>query len=479
MLTRDTAATREESARRERERQEREDAAVEAATTASVPATPAQVPAATAHLVRPTTDGGTSGANGSARHASNGARPTAAVATPRPATQNADPTAQDATARPHQLPRPTADATKHPARPPALLSALVALGLLVVLNAVLAIPAIRRPLDVASDGFSAYARLQRCESLGHAPDVLWLGSSRTLYSADAHQVDATMRTLGHPTLSCNLGRMGANFQNDYYIFKRMIEDGVVPKLLVENLWENNLNINARPQEDGQGTNLLQIQRLADLSDMGDFQQYLGTKGLPATPDWVAGKLLPLYGERVGLLRTFCGGLTLGPCGVNTDQWDPNTTQVYARSDDRGWTPMYGSLAHVPPAKLATQARTLYSSILPGTEHFVIGGQQPEYLARMVALAKAHAVKVALVVTPVSPVYFQFFDHGLADWHMIAAYWRSFAAQHGVPLYDESQAPGYTTADFQDPHHLTASGAVKFSTWAAGAIVEPALFGKAG
>lgn len=364
---------------------------------------------------------------------------------------------------------------KRPARPPALLSALVALALLVVLNAVLAIPAIRRPLDVASDGLSAYARLQRCESLGRTPDVLWLGSSRTLYSADAHQVDATMSALGHPTLSCNLGRMGANFQNDYYIFKRMIEDGVTPKLLVENLWENNLNVNAHPPPDGQGTNLLQVERLADLSDLSDFQQYLGTRGLPAAPDYATDKLLPLYGERVGLLRTICGRVTLGPCGVNTDEWDPNTTQVYARSDDRGWTPMYGSLASVPPEKLATQARTLFSSILPGTEHFVIGGHQPDYLAKMVALAKAHGVKVALVVTPVDPVYFQFFDRGVADWHMIIGYWQSFAAAHGVPFYDASQAPGYVPADFQDPHHVTASGAIKFSTWAARAIVAPALF----
>ena len=371
--------------------------------------------------------------------------------------------------------RAEATKAKRPTHPPALMSALVALGLLVVLNAVLAIPAIRRPLDVASDGFSAYGRLQRCESLGRAPDVLWLGSSRTLYSADAHQVDATMRTLGHPTLSCNLGRMGANFQNDYYAFKRMIEDGVTPKLLVENLWENNLNVNAHPPEDGQGTNLLQAERLADLSDLSDFQPYLGTRGLPPAPDYAVGKLLPLYGERVGLLRAICGRVTLGPCGVNTDEWDQNTTQVYARSDDRGWTPMYGSLASVPPEKLATQARALFSSILPGTEHFVIGGHQPEYLAKMVALAQAHGVKVALVVTPVNPVYFQFFDHGAADWQTIIAYWQSFAAAHGVPFYDESQAPAYVSADFQDPHHLTASGAVKFSAWAARAIVAPALF----
>ncbi|MFI5273736.1 MAG: hypothetical protein ACHQ4H_11950 [Ktedonobacterales bacterium] len=381
--------------------------------------------------------------------------------------------------RPSGAPRAAvrAKVTRSARRHPLLASALVALALLALVNVLLAIPALRRPLDVRSDGLSDYARLQRCESLGHAPDVLFLGSSRALYSADAHQVDATLAAQGHATLSCNLGRMGANFQNDYYTFKRMVEDGVVPKLLVENLWENNLNVNAPSPMDGQGTNLLQVARMADLGDLSDFSRYLGTRGLPPAPAYVAAKLLPLYGDRIGVLHTLCGTLTAGPCAADTNEWDPGTTAVYATSDDRGWTPMSAySLANVPPATLESQYATLYSSIFPGTQHFAIGGQQPDYLAAMIALAKAHGVRVALVVTPVAPVYFKFFDRGLTDWNMIMAYWTQFARGHGVAFYDESRAPGYAPADFQDPHHLTTAGALKFSTWAAREIVTPALFG---
>lgn len=357
---------------------------------------------------------------------------------------------------------------------PLLASAAVTLALLVALNLLLALPALRRPLDVRSDGLWGYQRLQTCESLGRAPDVLFLGSSRTLYSADAHQVDDAMRALGHPTLSCNLGRMGASFANDYYTFKRLVEDGYTPKLLVENLWENNLNINAHPPEDVQGTNLAQEMRLADVSDLPDLRAHFGTEGLPSLPDFVADKALPLYGERIGLLRTLCGSQTTGPCAANTNQWDPQTLAVYRRADDRGWTAMAGySLANVPAQQLATQYRTLYASILPGTKGFRIGGQQPDYLARMIALARAHGVRVALVVSPVTPIYLKFFDHP-SDWQTIIAYWRTFAKAHGVPFFDQSLAPGYSLADFQDPHHLTASGAVKFSTWMARAIVAPAL-----
>lgn len=365
-------------------------------------------------------------------------------------------------------------AGRHRGGAPLLPSAAITAAVLLALNLLLALPALRRPLDVRSDGLWGYQRLQTCESLGRAPDALFLGSSRALYSADAHQVDDTMRALGHPTLSCNLGRMGASFANDYYTFKRFIEDGNTPKLLVENLWENNLNINAHPPEDVQGTNLAQEMRLADLSDLPDLRAHFGTEGLPALPDFVADKAIPLYGERIGLLRTLCGSHTTGPCVANTDEWDPQTLNVYRRADDRGWTAMAGySLANVPAQQLATQYRTLYASILPGTHGFRIGGQQPDYLARMIELARAHGVRVALVVSPVAPIYLKFFDHP-SDWQTIIAYWRSFSKAHDVPFFDQSLAPGYTLADFQDPHHLTASGAVKFSTWMARAIVAPAL-----
>ena len=391
--------------------------------------------------------------------------------------QQAPPRRDGAAARDERRPvasRASSERVASAAAHPLLASAAVTLALLVALNLLLALPALRRPLDVRGDGLLAYGRLQTCESLGRAPDVLFLGSSRALYAADAHQVDNTMRSLGRPTLSCNLGRMGASFANDYYTFKRLVEDGYTPQLLVENLWENNLNVNMRTTADNQGTNLAQEVRLADLGDLPDLRAHLGMEGLPALPEFIADKTLPLYGERIGLLRTLCGASTFGPCGVNTVEWDRNTQQVYRRADDRGWTAMSGySLANIPTQALATQYRTLYANILPGTRHFQIGGQQPDYLARLVALARAHGVRVALVVSPVAPLYLKFFDHA-SDWSRIMAYWRAFATAHGVPFFDDSLAHGYVLADFQDPHHLTASGAIKFSAWMARAIVAPAL-----
>jgi hypothetical protein len=359
--------------------------------------------------------------------------------------------------------------------PVRVMSALVALAALLLVNVGLQLN--RRPLDVLSDGFWAYRRVQTCESLGRAPDVLFLGSSRALYSADAHQVDATMAAeFGQRTLSCNLGRMGANFENDYYAFKRVVEDGYAPKMLVENLWENNINANMQAPLDRQDTNVMQVERLADAGDVATVSQHFGQRpgGMLQAVSFLAGKVLPLYGDRVGVYKLACGQAHVGPCGLDTNEWDPNTVAIYKAADDRGWTGMWSySLANVPPDELATNYLQLYSTIYPGTRNLRIGGQQPEYLAKLIALARAHHVKVALVVSPVHPIYFKFFDRP-TDWPAITAYWQSFAATHGVPLYDESQAPGYTLGDFQDPHHLTAAGAIKFSTWMAEHIVAPTL-----
>ena len=356
---------------------------------------------------------------------------------------------------------------------PLMRASLIVLALLVLINVALQIN--RRPFDIQSDGFWAYKRLATCESLGRAPDVLFLGSSRTLYSADAHQADDVMaQQFDHPTLSCNLGRMGASIENDYYIFKRMVEDGYAPKLLIENLWENNLNVNADIPMDIQGTNISQIVRLADISDAPALNAHLGHYSAPSMADFLAQKAIPLYGDRVGIYHVICGSSHLGPCGVNTDEWDPETIKMYNQSDDRGWTAVSGySLANVPPDKLQNDYMQLYGAIYKGIQHFQIGGHQTDYLAKMVALAKAHGVKVALVVSPVAPIYLKFFD-APDEWSVIMNYWQSFAKQHGVAFYDESLAPGYVPADFQDPHHLTASGAVKFSTWMAQAIIAPAL-----
>ena len=132
-----------------------------------------------------------------------------------------------------------------------------------------------------------------------------------------------------------------------------------------------------------------------------------------------------------------------------------------------------TIADQTPAQRANMLRAGGDQFRAFVQHFTIGGHQPEYLAKLVELAKAHHVRLALVVSPLHPSFYTYLDKP-SDWQTITNYWSSFAAAEGVPYYDASHLPGYSDADFVDPHHLSLSGAEKFSSWLASAIVGPAF-----
>ena len=97
---------------------------------------------------------------------------------------------------------------------------------------------------------------------------------------------------------------------------------------------------------------------------------------------------------------------------------------------------------------------------------------PEYLSKLVALAHAHNVKVAMVVSPLHQLYRNLLTP--PQWQAIMAYWQTFANENDVALYNQSAATGYTDADFRDPHHLAVTGAEKFARWMALNVVAPEL-----
>src|SRR5258708_26035155 len=90
------------------------------------------------------------------------------------------------------------------------------LTLLLLLAANLAIATNGRYWDAQSDGFWGLRRIAQCESLGSVPDVLFIGSSRTLYGVRPAQVDALMRRQNRrPIVSCNIGMLGSTLEQDY------------------------------------------------------------------------------------------------------------------------------------------------------------------------------------------------------------------------------------------------------------------------
>jgi hypothetical protein len=353
-------------------------------------------------------------------------------------------------------------------------SATITLVLLLLLNGTLQLNA--RSWDAQSDGFWGMRRVQQCESLGRAPDVLFLGSSRAVYSANASLVDSTVaQGTGAHTLSCNAGSLGSTIEQDYYTFKRLLEDGYAPKLLVENVWEQNLNANAKYPADSTAEHTEEVLWLADLSDIAQVRSHFagGAQGVSQVADFVGRKTVPLYRDRAGVVRSLCGDSSSDIC-ENTHVLGSDTEHIYQRSNHQGWIPEGDlPLSKLTPEQIAAKHQREADYFHGAVQNWAPGGAQPGYLARLLDLARAHSIRVAVVTSPLHPSIYNYLDKP-GDWHRISDYLRGFVTAHGATYYDESHASGFTDDDFVDPHHMTPTGAAKFSTWLATAIVAPAL-----
>lgn len=369
--------------------------------------------------------------------------------------------------------------TDRPAAPRShwrVVSSAITLFLLVAINVGLQLN--RRYFDILSSGGYGVEedlfKVQACESLGRVPDVLFLGSSRAENGEDAPVVDTVVQQqFGQKSLSCNLGMSGSTFETDYYAFKRMIEDGYAPRLMVENLFE--FNINANGGVDTYGPALNHTIWLADASDAWALRTHWGSgpRGMLNLADYVAQETIPLYGDRIGIYKTLCGPINVGPCGAPLTGVSWACRTCYLHDPNHGWHPLTDqSLALKTPAEQQSLANELTYFRTVYLQRFQIITGWPPYLTKLVALAQAHHIQVALVVSPMHQLYRDLLPQ--SDWDAIMAYWRAFAQTYGVSFYDASQATGYTDGDFRDPHHLTVPGAERFSAWMAITFVGPML-----
>lgn len=358
-----------------------------------------------------------------------------------------------------------------------LASTLVAVLLLALPN--LLVQMHRAYFDGLSDNLWGMQRVAACESLGRPPDVLYLGSSRTAAGAAPAVADAILRErFGVHTLGCNAGIFGSTIEEDYYALKRLISDGYVPKVVVETLWEWNLNVNAPVRADEDPGNFIQIERLAMLGDTAALRDHFGSgpRGLAGTALFAAKRLIPLYGDAIGVYRTVCGSSRIGPCadgvplGVSAGE-----QQLYEHADRQGWVSGgSGSLAGLSPAAQQQAGARVKQLDLPLYHQFVIGGKEPTYLADLIALAQAHNARVVLVAPPLHPIFrASAFDSPDVLPH-ISAYWAAFARQHSARYVDLYAAPDFTGSDFRDPSHLNAAGAQRLTSWLALHVLGPML-----
>lgn len=336
----------------------------------------------------------------------------------------------------------------------------------------------RRYFDVLSSGGNGLeadlAKIHECESFGRAPGVLYMGSSRAEDGVDPSLIDTLINThIGGNLLGCNIAMSGSTFASDYFAFKRMVEDGYVPKLIVENLFE--FNINANGFSDTYAPATYHNTWLTDLSDLPAlWREYPNRYAKLSLVGYVTGKLIPVYGDRYGILKLLCHGSDIGPCATPLPGVAWQDQSYYTRNPLLGWRPvndvtLADHLTSAQQQSLASEIQMFRSDYL---RDFQLINGDPPYLTKIVQLAQQHHVKVALVVSPLHQMYRDLLTP--QQWSAIMAYWQSFAQRHDAAFYNQSLVVGYTNADFNDPHHLSVAGAEKFSTWLAANVVTPGL-----
>jgi hypothetical protein len=354
-----------------------------------------------------------------------------------------------------------------------LVSTMVALIMLMSLNA--AVQMNRAYWDNQNDIYGALGRLHDCEQAAKRIDVLFTGSSRVEHGVDASAVDSAYQlNTGRSLVSCNIGTLGSTFEEDFVALKRLYRDGAAPKLIVENLWEYNLNAHANPTTERLEAVAGRVRTIADLSDADEISDQYGhgVDQVAGQLDFAASKLVALYGDRSALLAWACSPLrikSIKPCDAPPNM---HGGECYTVTDGLGTCLIERpAMSQVPANERQAPAPARYEFVADGIHNFAFGGHQVDYLTKFVRLAQAHQARVIFVISPLHPLYFTYFDHP-SVWPTIVAYWQTYASAEGIPFYDASHLPGFTDSDFSDPHHLTISGARKFSTWMAGALVKP-------
>jgi hypothetical protein len=344
----------------------------------------------------------------------------------------------------------------------------------------------RRYFDLWSQdsSYPALPHVDVCESLGRAPDVLYIGSSLALHGISPSIVDSTVhQSTGHTSVGCNAGVDDASMVTSYFVLRRMIEDGYIPRMVVDVINENWLT-----SDQGDAQEAVNAHWLAGVQDMALLPPTFGTArknwlgAVLERADFYGSKLLPLYGDRIGLAASFNDTVAKAVCKrqpadnpcharYTPGPYVESNGQVIQPADRQGWVALTGtSLATSGPQVVATY----FPPCSAPCPTWIVNqhSYQVAYLNMTIALARANHIAIALVISPRAPVFFPHTYGTNANWASVPAFYQSLADRYGVPFYDASHASGYTDADFADSWHLTAEGAAIFSVWLGNHVIVP-------
>lgn len=357
-----------------------------------------------------------------------------------------------------------------------LRSSLIALAIFVLINGVVQLNSYR--LADPNDARLNFYRLRRCEALGQHIDALYLGTSHEFDAIDPVTVDATVQQqFGRPATSCNLAMIGSTLEANYFLLKRYIEDGNIPRFVVAGLWERNFNVNGESNQDffnDPGP----IWRDTNLSDLPDilwhFQHTEHT--YYDLIDYLGQKTIPVYGYRFGLVRLACGKNQKEICTSPPEMIDW-ISGAYHSANAKGWSDYIPASPHMTAPYDPRKQPDYISLPSPNVlKDFTIGGPEIHYLNELLDLCQKYHIQPIMMISPYEATFFHWFPNP-QTWPNLIAFYRDIARQHHAYFIDNTRSPAVSYLDFNDPQHLTDQGARKYSAWLGQHVMGPLFTGK--
>jgi hypothetical protein len=286
--------------------------------------------------------------------------------------------------------------------------------------------------------------------------VVALGSSRTLWAVKG---DVLERHLQRPTsvlparvVVHNLAAVGTGPVTELLYFRRLLDDGVRPDLLLVEVYPPLLSDKplAEVDESRIPNHALRAGDLELLARYGRVE-----RRAPWLAKW-SSRLAPCHACRFDLALHFA------PTLVN--KHDPRwfIRQIYQSYD--GW----GSGANLPrvdDAAVLDAERRHYEELLAG---FRVGRLPARALRELLQLCRDEGIPAALLLMPESRRFRDWYPEDA--WPQLHGMLTGLRLEFGVPVIDaRAWSPD---CDFRDCQHLLAGGAEKFSRRLAFEVIGP-------
>jgi hypothetical protein len=272
--------------------------------------------------------------------------------------------------------------------------------------------------------------------------VVLLGSSRTLFGAQAATLEGTLTEgLHRPTAVFNFAVGGGGPVTELLTWRRLRRDRIRPDLVLIEVVP--LFLSETCAVDETSAERLPAERLAH-SDLGLVERYAGGRRPGLRRDWRAVALTAPYAHRFALLSDLASGLLPEPYRED---------RAVLRALQLPTAPPDPAPAERRRALEATRAE--YAELL---RDFRLGGRGVAALRELFTSCRTEGVRFALVLMPEGPTFRGWYAPGV--WPRVRDWVGRVGREFDAPVIDARE--WLDDDDFIDSHHMLRPGAAKFT-----------------